>query len=182
MIARALCTQFLQRKCIVLVPNTTWAGNEADVLGVTMDLRLIDIEIKISRSDLKADAGKMKWWRSEQYLWGDAHGPARPRMPREWPRKVWKHYYALPADLWKPELLACLPTPRSGVLLLKQGRGFDSVGNPLLDVHCERRSQPCKDADKLTAEQALDVARLANLRMWDAYGRLHKREPAEVAT
>lgn len=173
MIGRALCTQFLQRKCIVLVPNTTWAGAEADVLGVTMDLRLIDIEIKISRADLKADAKKDKWWRTDWSTWSSTRGNPT-RTPKEWPTKVWKHYYALPADIWKPELLASLPSTKSGVLLLRHGR---NPSDPRVLVHCERRATPNRDAEKLDAAQALDVARLANLRMWDAYSRQEpKRE------
>jgi len=178
-ISRALCNQFFNRKCILLVPNTTWPGNECDVLGVTMDLRVIDVEIKISRSDLKADAEKTKWWRSQE--WWHTHresfiGAPRPRLPREWPRKVWKHYYALPAEIWRPELLASLPSTRSGVLLLRWQR------NGVLGVHCERRSTPNKDSDRLTPEQALDVARLANLRMWEAYNAQEPKhvEPEEI--
>ena len=36
-------------------------------------------------------------------------------------------------------------------------------------VHCERRATPNKDAHRLTPAQAVDIARLANLRMWEAY-------------
>ena len=61
-IGRAICRQVLLSKCIVLVENTSWTGHECDLLGVTMDLRVIDVEVKISRADLKADAGKDKWW------------------------------------------------------------------------------------------------------------------------
>jgi len=172
-IARAISLQLLQRKCIVMVPNCSWTGHECDVLAVTTDLRIIDIEVKISRSDLKADAGKDKWWHRLNYSQAVQAGRQQPgqpwdpyahRMPREWPRKVWKHYYALPADIWTDELMARLPSPRSGVLLLREGRGTVPVV-----VECRRRATPDKDAAKLTAEQAVDIARLANLRMWDAY-------------
>jgi hypothetical protein len=128
-------------------------------------MRVIDIEIKISRSDLKADASKDKWWRR---IGWHSHGPDQPR---QWPQKVWKHYYALPAEIWKPDLLDCLPSKNSGVLLLKHGRG---TREPAVIVRCERRATPNKNADKLTAEQALDVARLANLRMWEAYAETHQ--------
>ncbi|KAG1254471.1 hypothetical protein G6F68_010834 [Rhizopus microsporus] len=42
---------------------------------------------------------------------------------REWPRQVWKHYYALPAEIWTDELLDCLGSPASGVLLLTNEGG-----------------------------------------------------------
>jgi hypothetical protein len=57
-IARAIALQTLARKCVVLVDNCNWTGHECDVLGVTTDLRIIDVEVKISRADLKADAKK----------------------------------------------------------------------------------------------------------------------------
>src|SRR5665647_1791262 len=92
-IARAISLQTLGRKCVVLVDNCNWTGHECDVLGVTTDLRIIDVEVKISRADLKADAKKDKWWQRFGYHWDDREKPATPLTH---PRKVWKHYYALP--------------------------------------------------------------------------------------
>ena len=157
-IARAISQQTLARKCVVLVDRCNWTGYECDVLAVTADLRIIDVEIKISRSDLKADAKKDKWW--HRLSWGMGPANLRPHPP-----KVWKHYYALPADIWKPELLECLPSPASGVILLEQRKP------PHLPVICrvERRATPAKDAAKLTPAQVMDIARLANLRMWESY-------------
>lgn len=165
-IARAIGMQTLARKCVVLVDRCNWTGYECDVLGVTTDLRIIDIEIKISRSDLKVDAKKDKWWHRGA-SWRPWAGETRPEpTPRQHPPKVWKHYYALPEDIWKPELLECLPSPASGVLLLRHGRS--DFGPPVI-VKCERRATPAKDATRLKPEQVMDIARLANLRMWEAY-------------
>jgi len=152
-IARAIARQTLDRRCVVLVDNCAWTGHECDILGVTTDLRVIDVEVKISRADLRADAAKEKWWHR---VWGS------PATPREWPRRVWKHYYALPADIWRSELVDCLPSPASGVLLLRETRDE-------LVVNCERRARPNPEAYRLTPAEVLDVARLANLRMWEAY-------------
>ena len=170
-IIRAIGRQVLQRKCILLVDNCQWTGHECDVLGVTQDMRTIDIEVKISRADLKADAKKDKWWhrrrnwlfQSSAYLDGQ-HGAPAPDMLREWPPKVWKHYYAMPLEIWQQALFDSLPSPSSGVLLLTERGGT-------VHVHCERRAKPDKDARVLTAAEAVDIARLANLRMWDAYCR-----------
>ena len=164
LIAGEIARQTLARKCVVLVDNCNWTGHECDVLAVTTDLRVIDVEVKISRADLKADAGKSKWWHSGG-SWREWAGETRPApIAREWPPRVWKHYYALPKDIWKPDLLNCLPSRASGVLLLcDQGDG-----RPLL-VRCERRATPNKSASRLTPAQAMDIARLANLRMWEAY-------------
>lgn len=190
-IARAIALQTLARKCVVLVDNCNWTGHECDVLGVTTDLRIIDVEVKISRADLKADAKKDKWWhrtflgygpREEEFKDGRLVAVHQPRLfdnkPLTWPPKVWKHYYALPAEIWKPELLDCLPSAASGVLTLRAGKGFNA---PPVVVECVRRATPNKVAEHLTAAQAVDIARLANLRMWEAYHRAEKAEKAEVA-
>lgn len=162
MIARAICHQLLNRKCLVMIENTTWTGYEADVLAVTMDLRLIDIEVKISRADLKADYYKDKWW---QRLGWFAEGPDQLRG---FPPKVWKHYYAMPAAIWKPELAESMPSPNSGILLLQHS---NHVGSGI-SVHCVRRATPNKDCDRISAADALDIARLAGLRLWEAYAEI----------
>lgn len=165
LIAGEIARQTLARKCVVLVDNCNWTGHECDVLAVTTDLRVIDVEVKISRADLKADAAKDKWWHRQ---WG-RYNPATqaydkpPDIPREWPPKVWKHYYALPAEIWRDDLIEAMPSRKSGVLLLSQKPG------EFVQVKCHRRATPCRDATRLTASNVMDIARLANLRMWDAY-------------
>lgn len=163
-IARHIGRQTLKRRCVLLVDRCCWTGHECDVLGVTTDLRIIDVEIKISRGDLRADAKKDKWW--WRASWQD------PIASREFPPKVWKHYYAMPAAIWTDDLYAALPSERSGVLLLSEVNGF-------VQVRCQRRAAPNKAAQRLTAGQALDIARLANLRMWDAYEQRDGRLPAQ---
>lgn len=178
-IGRALAQQFFNRKYLVVVPNCIWTGHECDILAVTENLRIIDVEIKISRSDLKADAKKDKWVtrtfagygpeeckRAEdgRLLW--RRKPALYDEQRlAWPRKVWKHYYALPEEIWDDSLMGSLGSPSSGVLLLTQ------VDDQLY-VRCRRLAKPCKDADKLSPASAVDIARLASLRMWNAYQQL----------
>lgn len=183
-IARAIALQTLARKCVVLVDNCNWTGRECDVLGVTTDLRIIDVEVKISRADLKADAKKDKWWERKFLGWGpdvEVRNEAgrmirvtRERLEqttaRPWPPKVWKHYYAMPAEIWKPELLDCLASTRSGVILLREQRhGAIAVAEVV------RRATPNKDAERIKPEDVIDIARLANLRMWEAY---HQRDAA----
>lgn len=166
-IARHIATQTLARKCVVLVDNCNWTGHECDVLAVTTDLRIIDVEVKISRADFKADAHKDKWW----HRYGGRYDSATrkyietPPTPREWPNRVWKHYYAMPADVWRDALLEFMPSPRSGLLLLTERNG-------VIQVRCERRSTPNKQALRIKPESVMDIARLANLRMWQAYDDL----------
>ena len=174
-IAYAISTQLLDKRCIVLVPNCNWTGYECDVLGVTPKGQIIDVEVKTSRADLKADAKKDKWLNRTVSGYREVSRPGSlgARKPyvyqeivyqstaREHPRKVWKHYFALPAQIWKPELADSLPSKASGIILLtyRDGQVF---------TRCERRATPNKTAPKLTPEQVLDVARLANIRMWEA--------------
>ncbi|MBN9401240.1 MAG: hypothetical protein J0I30_00230 [Burkholderiales bacterium] len=180
-IAAVLAQQTFNRKYLVVVPNCNWTGYEADILAVTENLRLVDVEIKISRADLKADAKKEKWWDRErigEWPWvtewrrssisNDLIETCARRNGRfksthlDWPRRVWKHYYALPAEIWTDDLLSSLGSAASGVLLLTE----DAAG---LRISCRRPAKPCRDADKLTPAAAVHVARLASLRMWDAY-------------
>lgn len=168
MIANALVHQTFQRKAVVITPNCNWTGYECDLLVVEPRLRIIDVEIKISRADLKADAKKDKWWHryySGQYetvptRHGSWQRPIEARTARQWPPKVWKHYYALPTEVWHDSLLDALPSPASGVIALSYRRGalFASV---------VRKAKPNRDAHVLTPAQAVNVARLANLRYWD---------------
>jgi hypothetical protein len=155
-IARHISTQTLAKKCVVLVDRCNWTGYECDVLAVTTDLRVIDVEVKISRSDFKADAGKDKWW--HRMTWCEVG----PRQARRWPPKVWKHYVAMPQELWMDSLFEFMPSPMSGLLLVREHHGR-------IEVNCRRRATPDRNADRISAAAAIDIARLANLRMWDAY-------------
>lgn len=167
-IASAIARQVLLRKCIVLVDRCNWTGYECDLLGVTQDLRLIDVEIKISRSDFAQDAKKDKWWHRNvrgEYVTTPAgrHWQWGEPQHRDWPPKIWKHYFAMPADIWDEALFEKAPSPASGILLLKHSED-GAVHTSVL-----RRAIPNRDAGKVSAAAAIDIARLANLRMWNAY-------------
>lgn len=187
-IARALALQVFDRKYLVMVPNCNWTGHECDLLAVTPDLRIVDIEVKISRADLKADAKKAKWWHSElkgysepiEKYHANGHLLSRhrealfERTAREWPPKVWKHYYALPVEIWKPELRDSLPSKSSGVIVL-----FQQNGNVFGRI--ERRATPNREAKAIEAADAIDLARLASLRMWNTYKALDDEQAKAAA-
>lgn len=158
-IAAALARQTFERRHLVLVLNCSWTGHECDLMVVTSDLRVIDVEVKISRADLKADAHKDKWWIRHGWQWHQAQQPEP--TAREWPPKVWKHYFALPAEIWQDALFDALPSPKSGVILLSERDGK-------VFAKCVRRSTPNREATRLKPAQAVDIARLASLRMWHA--------------
>lgn len=181
-IGRALALQFFNRKYLCVVPNCNWTGHECDLLAVTENLRIIDVEIKISRGDLKADAKKDKWWHS--YYTGEyqtvvsksgfsRQDPVRAIDPRPWPPKVWKHYFALPKEIWTPDLLDVLPNTNSGILLLDKD-GYPRPVDELMKVTCLRRATPNRDAKPISPAAAVNIARLASLRMWDAYRKVER--------
>lgn len=168
-IVTAISRQVLQRKCLLLVDNSSWPGSECDVLGVTTDLRIIDVEVKISRADLKADANKDKWWQT-YWPWGrEAEHRCMP-APNMLPQRVWKHYYAMPEAIWKDNLLEALPSPASGVILLREAHHAS-----IAIARVARRCKPNKEAYRLKPEQVMDIARLQNLRMWDAYETIERQ-------
>lgn len=166
-IANALAIKAFARKYLCVVPNCSWTGNECDLLVVTENLRIIDVEIKISRADLKADAGKNKWRHGFDAELDGGYGNWGKHTPRkrEWPNKVWKHYYAMPREIWDDKLFESMPTQNSGVILLWQQ---DGKIWPMV----KRIAKPCRDAQPISAVNAIDIARLASLRMWDAQQKL----------
>jgi hypothetical protein len=156
---------------LAVVNNCTHTGDEVDLLVVDVhSLKLIDVEVKVSRADLKADAGKHRWQRQE---W---RGP-QVQLPRDWPVRVWKHYYAISADVWTPELLAYC-RPKSGVLVVTATGKTPTTWS----VQCVRRSKPNPDAQPIGLAELAQITRLATLRMWDAYSREFEKSmpPAAV--
>lgn len=172
---------------LVVVPNCTWTGYECDLLVVTNRLLLVDVEVKISRADLKADAKKDKWWHHrftgyspEERVERDGRLVAIRRDPiyesthRDWPPKVWKHYYAMPRAIWKPELMDVLASTKSGVLLLGTERHPDQAV-----VELVRRPEANREAMPVDAANVMNISRLASLRMWDAFKAVERmREDA----
>jgi hypothetical protein len=140
------------------VPNCGWAGYEADLLVVTRSLKLIDVEIKLSKDDLKADKHKGKW-----QVWNRA---AHERQPLAYPRRVWKHYVAVPEDLWQDSWLEHCQLV-SGVLLVRRwGRNGD--------VRSIRRAKADPTGSyTLTNSDVVHIAKLASFRMWNALESLH---------
>jgi hypothetical protein len=161
-VCRALARQTF-KDCLCAVDNATWPGHECDLLVVTPNLRVVEVEAKISRADLRADAKKEKWWQ-RAHAWRE---PKPDPVPLSHPRNVWKHYYAMPATIWRDDMLDFMPAS-SGVLLLTARPWSDHVS---VAVKCARRSKPSRDAKPLPAESVAAIARLASLRMWDAYER-----------
>lgn len=161
------------KDALVAVDRCLHLGDEADLLVIHRhSLRFIDVEVKISRADLKADRRKDKWF-DFPMRWNNRE-PRPDPVPRDWPRRVWKHYYAMPAAIWKPELLDHCGVA-SGVLLVTPSRRDPRWWG----VACVRRAKPSRNNTPATPAECVDVARLASLRMWDAYAMARKPENSE---
>lgn len=161
-IGTALQRQVFNR-AVCVVDNCGWTGFECDLLIVEPGLRIIDVEIKVSRADLKADFHKDKWIEFGPLQFNQK----RNELPRKlWPRQVWKHYYAVPEGIWTDDLLPNLGSQNSGVLIIREGK------RGAVSIRSHKKTVANKEAKKLTAEQVLDVARLASLRLWNAYDDL----------
>jgi hypothetical protein len=171
-IARAVHLNVFRAQHVVMVPDCQWTGHECDLLVVRNDLRLVDIEIKISRADLKADAAKDKWFdMPDRWPWGQE----RPRTPRAYPAKIWKHYYCMPRAIWDDELLGCIQ-PISGILLIRDH--YDVA--PLVSI--KRQARPNRAAMAISARDVIDIARLQSNRMWDAYDEVDRHRRAVSST
>ena len=149
---------------LMVVDNTYHLGDECDLLIVNhRNLHYIDVEIKVSRADLKADRFKDKW-RSAARTW-PLHS-ARPVVPLEWPRKVWKHYFCVAEPVWTPELLEHVG-PRSGVFTIR----IDEDGR-YGGIKVQRKCQANPAAKPATPEEIVKLAFLANVRMHESYRKL----------
>ena len=175
LIGSALSKMF-EGKFMMAIPTCGWTGHECDLLAVTRDMRIVDIEIKISRSDFKADHGKEKWYytpmeasRITGISWQDYYLGKAERVRRPWPRKVWKHYYCMPKSIWTDSMDAQAGSMHSGIILL------DYVGGQVVAV-LKRAAKPDSKAEKLEPEHVIDLARHASLRMWEAYRKLEARQ------
>jgi hypothetical protein len=163
-IARALAVQAFDQRHLVVCPNTYWPGSETDVLIVRTDLRLMDVEIKVSRADLKADRLKEKWFDFPiSWPWNT---PRPEGAPRTHPRRIWKHYYCLPRAIWTEELAECIQ-PTSGVILMSDHNTF-----PGCVLH--RQAKPAKDAERISPQELADIARVQSKRMWDAFDEVDR--------
>jgi hypothetical protein len=152
---------YMRKTCAIILPWSKATGHECDVLGVTTDGMLIDVELKISRGDFSLDQNKQKWWctlPSEQ----GCDGRDLADM-RQWPPQAWKHYYVLPAHIWRKRMLEGMPSPRSGVVLIYE------TGNRGVTGEIVHAAQPNPDAQPVSVEFALELARVASSRMWENY-------------
>ena len=168
-VGRILARSRMFSPMLCVLPRCNWAGDEADLLVLTRTCKLVDVEIKISRPDFRADKKKSKWYTHQRGWFVDGVWQQRPPIKREWPRRIWKHFYAIPAEVWRDDLLEHAQ-PNSGILLISEPEYGDQ------GVRVLRQAVYNSEAKPLLPEEVMQIARLATLRLWDAYKRLEAHE------
>jgi hypothetical protein len=109
----AIASYFDTRK-VVIVPNLYWGlgfQHELDLAVVTHNNYIWEIEIKISKSDLKADAKKK-------------HG--------HYSNKVKRLYFAVPKELQEDALI--LIPERAGLFIVDENRRVELIKKPITNV------------------------------------------------
>lgn len=128
----------------LIVPNISWGfglSYEADMIVVRPNGWVIEIEIKVSKPDLLADEGKMKW----------RHGCIISKSIRQ-------HYFAVP-----DELVQYVNIPLSGILRVGLGR-LGSRGGLVASLVRPGKLNP--RAVKISPEKRSRLAELGCMRIW----------------
>lgn len=152
-IESALARYFDPRKNIV-VPNISWGAglHECDILVIRKNGHLVEVEIKISKSDLKADLKKPHAHKSD---------------------RIKELYYCVTEELYD---LAINILPESvGIFVCTQTEGGH------IYVTLKRSCVPNHKFRVATEEEKLNIARLGCLRIWNlkrAVNDLNKTDQA----
>ena len=138
------------------------AGGTADVLVVTKSRRLIEVEVKVSLSDLRRDVKKSKHWWLQRGREAVGYGYYMP---------VDQFYFAVPSHLGMSAAVICDRLyPYAGVW------GFTSVDDENPRLH---REATLFKAPKMSLRQMLQMTRsqsatLCRLAVWKAEKKAEK--------
>ena len=142
----------------LIIPNVYWGfglNYEADLVIVTRSKYAYEVELKVSKSDLKADKNK---------------------HPRAHNGECFKRlYYAMPRKIYEPELVP----ERAGVLLVEWREKFTNWHERVYPAHWEaslERKPQQTPAKKLTDSQYLKLLELQAMRVWSLKKKLVKKE------
>ena len=125
----------------IIVPNISWGMNihECDLLIVRKSGYAVEVEIKISRADLKKDLEKRHH-----------HSDSRIR----------DFYFAIPEYL--QDSISFIPE-HAGIITLKRNYNWHgiieckTIRNAKVNTHCQ----------KFTTEEISNIARLGSMRIWN---------------
>lgn len=142
----------------MIVPNVSWGlrglGHEADMLILKRSGWMEEVEIKVSRSDLKADANKRHGHRSDLV------------------RALW---FAFPEKMLTA--IEFVP-PHAGILVAARVRSSYGSGLIHSDLRVHRNPQINKTAHKPSVEQIAKLGELGCYRIWTL--KRHLRDRAEM--
>jgi hypothetical protein len=148
----ALAKYFGIRKYII-VPNVSWGFgmHECDLFLIKKTGFVIEIEIKVSKSDLLADFKK-----------GHRHKDRQNRIT--------EFYYAIPSDL----ISSCydLIPKEAGVIVCERFIGYNKEN--IVRTYMKRKAPRIKNSRKLTLEEQLKIARLGCMRIWSLKQKIIK--------
>jgi len=139
--------KFFNYRSNIIVPNIHWGAglHECDVLIIQKSKFAIEVEIKISIADLKADFKKKHGHISEQikYL-----------------------YYAIPERLYE-KALPLIPL-EAGILTIttSEPAEFSDDKTTYYHAHIKRKAKQKKVFRKMTDDEVINIARLGCIRMW----------------
>ena len=133
----------------LVVPNVSWGLGlryEADLVVVRPSGWALEVEIKCTASDIKADLKKKKWRRGM------------------WPSKLFREmWFAVPQELAEhPDIPAHV-----GLLAVNAGDSWPKV---------IRRSQIHTNAERLSGEQIQKLKDLLGMRVWTLKEALHRQK------
>ena len=141
----------------LVVPNVHWGFNmhECDLLVVTQAGYCTEVEIKVSRADVKADQHK-------------THGHESNIIKKLWfavPEKV----AMAPVGGGLHECMETIPE-RAGIMVVTDPMHPDDLLSSRIKIFREPQPQKVR---KLTDEERYKVARLGAIRIWRLKGKLN---------
>ncbi|MBP7509387.1 MAG: MmcB family DNA repair protein [Prolixibacteraceae bacterium] len=150
-----LARYFSYRRNLV-IPNVSWGFNihECDLLVVTKSGYLIEVEIKISKSDLKADMKK-------EHNHHDHYN------------RVKELYFAMPENLAEDKECIDLVPENAGIILVSKWKP-NWHKDLFVQARTIRKSKVNKAAGKLYDNEKYQLARLGTMRIWSLKKKIIK--------
>jgi len=134
----------------IIVPNISWGFygiHEMDVCVVRKSGYMIEIEIKRSVHDMKADFKKK-------------------HEHKDTGNRIAELYYAIPIKLLE-KCITLIPED-AGIITCHK------YNNKLSRAHIERRAKRIKNCRKLTIKEQFTIARLGTMRIWSSKEKIIK--------
>lgn len=145
--------QYFNFRQNVIVPNVSWGFglHECDLFLIKKSGVAVEIEIKISKSDLLKDFEK-RHKHIDRY------------------NRITEFYYAMPEELY--EKCKDLIPENAGIITC--WRWTDYKKRDRVSARREREPKRIKGARKLTIEEKFKIARLGTMRIWSLKDKLIK--------